>query len=68
VLKIRRFQHINVVFCQLNIRHVRVQRVEGDIWGRCGRLKGLMGKEQLILSMGLGWREVRILAQGSHTK
>jgi hypothetical protein len=68
VLEIRRCQHINVIFCQLNISHVRVQRAEGDIWGRRGWLKGLLGKGQLILSMGLGWREVRILAHGSHTK
>ncbi len=31
VLEIRRFQHTNVVFCQLNISHVQMQRVAGDI-------------------------------------
>jgi hypothetical protein len=41
----RRFQHVNVVFCQLNVSHLWIQGVEGDgggvgVWGKKGVGKG----------------------------
>jgi hypothetical protein len=48
--------------CTFKLSHVWVQRVEGDIWGVDKRLKEHVGRGQLILSMRLVWRDVRILA------
>jgi hypothetical protein len=45
-----------------NKSHVWMQRVEGDNYGG-GRDQRLVGMGQLILSMGLLWREICILAQ-----
>jgi hypothetical protein len=41
---IRRFQRVDVVFCQLNMSDVWVQRIEGDIWGQGWGPKELVGK------------------------
>jgi hypothetical protein len=43
-----------------------VYEVEGDNWGRV-RDQRAVGTGQLILIMGLVWREVRILAQKATT-
>jgi hypothetical protein len=42
-------------------------RVEGDVWGRGGSEKGLRERGKLIHSMGLVWKEVRILAHRATT-
>jgi hypothetical protein len=39
VLDIRRFQHVDVIFCQLNVSQRFDLEVEGDIFGKGMRAK-----------------------------
>jgi hypothetical protein len=60
-LEMRGFQHFYIVFCLLNVLHAGLNGADGDM-GRIGA-KGLVGEGQLIHSIRLMSREVRILAQ-----
>jgi hypothetical protein len=39
---VRRFRHVDVVFCQLNVSDVWIRGAEGNIWGVGGGPKGLV--------------------------